>query len=142
MRSPSPSTRDLARRLLEASQAASGAAAAPPEQVIDGLRTSLSRFAGSEGFASLLRRALTLATAEVPALASVRIEADGRLQGLSQLDDEPGTSAKNEAVVTVAAHLLDLLITFIGESITLRLVREAWPDAALTPNRSNTTENQ
>ena len=46
---------------------------------------SLTRFAGDYGFAALLRRALALATAEVPALRSVSVSADGRLEGLEQL---------------------------------------------------------
>ena len=29
------------------------------------------------------------------------------------------------------AHLLGLLVTFIGASLTVRLVGEAWPDALL-----------
>ncbi len=36
-----------------------------------------------------------------------------------------------EAAVAITAHLLGLLVTFIGEPLTLRLVREAWPDASL-----------
>ena len=34
-----------------------------------------------------------------------------------------------EAAVALAARLLGLLVTFLGEPITLRLVRDAWPDA-------------
>jgi len=29
------------------------------------------------------------------------------------------------------AHLLGLLVTFIGEPLALRLVGDAWPDAAV-----------
>ena len=35
-----------------------------------------------------------------------------------------------EAVAALAAHLLGLLVTFIGESLALRVVREGWPDAS------------
>lgn len=31
------------------------------------------------------------------------------------------------------AELLGLLVSFIGESLTLTLVREAWPDASMDP---------
>ena len=71
MDTPSPSIRDLARRLL-AVEAASQSAADPrvheAVRVCEKLRISLTRFAGADGFASLLRRALALARAEVPAL--------------------------------------------------------------------------
>ena len=36
-----------------------------------------------------------------------------------------------DAAVAIIAHLLGLLVTFIGEPLTLRLVGEAWPDALL-----------
>jgi hypothetical protein len=37
-----------------------------------------------------------------------------------------------EAALTITAHLLGLLFIFVGESLTLRLVRDAWRDASLT----------
>lgn len=131
MRTPSLSTRALARRLLAASRNGTDPRVADPGLVIERLRISLSRLAGVDGFASLIRRALTLASAEIPALARVEIEATGRLKGLEQLTMEPGADARTEATVAVTAHLLELLVTFIGEPITLRLVREAWPDLPL-----------
>jgi hypothetical protein len=36
-----------------------------------------------------------------------------------------------EATVALTAHFLELLVTFVGEALTLRLLREAWPDALL-----------
>jgi hypothetical protein len=130
MDKPSSSMRDLARRLLAASQTA-----AEPhvhEAVIEKLRISLTRFAGAEGFASLLRRALKLTSADVPALQSVKIGADGRLEGFEQIVADKGTGAAGgEAAVAITAHLLDLLVTFIGEPLTLTLVRAAWPDTSL-----------
>ncbi|HVK09314.1 MAG TPA: hypothetical protein VM597_11100, partial [Gemmataceae bacterium] len=38
--------------------------------------------------------------------------------------------AGSEGGVEVVAHLLGLLVTFIGEPLTLRLVRDAWPDVS------------
>jgi hypothetical protein len=35
-----------------------------------------------------------------------------------------------EAAVAITAHLLGLLVTLIGEPLTVRLVRDAWPDTA------------
>ena len=122
--------RDLARRLLAASQSASD----PPVQeaglVNEKLRISLIQFAGADGFAALLRRALALASAEVPALHRATVSADGRLEGLDQLSTTTGTVA-GAAAVALTAHLLGLLVTFIGEPLTLRLVREAWPSISL-----------
>jgi hypothetical protein len=96
-------------------------------RVCEKLRISLTRFAGADGFTALLRRALVLAQAEVPSLQMVKITTDGRLEGLEEFvadAENPGV----EAAIAITAHLLWLLVTFVGEPITLRLAREAWPD--------------
>ena len=126
--------RDLARRLL-AVEAASQTATDPhvheAVRVCEKLRISLTRFAGADGFASLLRRALALARAEVPSLQTVHGQARRSLEGLEELAADADERVGVEAAVAITAHLLGLLVTFIGEPLTLRLVREAWPDASL-----------
>ena len=98
-------------------------------RVCERLRLSLTRFAGADGFSSLLRRSLALARAEVPSLNRITINPDYSMDGLEALAaDEADGGA--EAAVALAAHLLGLLVTFIGEPLTLRLVRESWPDAS------------
>ena len=129
MDKPSSSIRDLARQLLAASQTAADPHVPEAVVVIEKLRIILTKFAGAEGFASLLRRALLLASADVPALQNVKIGADGGLDGFEQIV----TCAEGgEAAVAITSHLLDLLVTFIGEPLTLTLVRAAWPDTSLT----------
>ena len=96
-------------------------------RVCEKLRISLTQFVGADGFATLLRRSLVLARAEVSSLQAVRATADGRLEGLEALATEAGKDG--EAATAITAHLLGLLVTFIGESVTLRLIRDAWPDA-------------
>ena len=71
MNTPSASIRDRARRLLAveaANESTSHPRAHEAVRVCEKLRISLTRFAGADGFTSLLRRALALARAEVPAL--------------------------------------------------------------------------
>ena len=136
MDTPSPSIRDLARRLL-AVEAASQSAAEPrvheAVRVCEKLRVSLTRFAGVDGFAALLRRALALAREEVPALHGITEKTDGSLEGLEKFVADAGNSGVggSDAAVAITAHLLGLLVTFIGEPLTVRLAREAWPDASL-----------
>ena len=128
--------RDLVRRLRAASQTAADPHVVETAVVIEKLRIALTRFAGTEGFASLLRRALMLASADVTSLQSVKIGADGRLEGFEQLNAETGSGAvMSDAAVAITAHLLGLLVTFIGEPLTLTLVREAWPGTS--PDESN-----
>jgi len=95
------------------------------------LQAPLSKFTGLAGFSSLLSRALVLAKAEVPALKVVQVGPDGSLAGFDQIkqDRDAGELAKGRVVLL--AHLLGLLGTFIGESLTLRLARDAWPDASI-----------
>jgi hypothetical protein len=130
---PSASMRDLARRLLAveaASQSATGAHVHEAVRVCEKLRISLTRFAGADGFTSLLRRALALARADVPSLQTVKLKPDGSLQGCEVLAVD-ATNGGPEAAVAITAHLLGLLVIFIGKPFTLRLVREAWPDTSL-----------
>ena len=131
MPTPSLSMRDLIRRLGAVGQTASDPHVDEAVVVIEKLRISLTRFSGAEGFASLLRRALTLASADVSSLQSVKVGADGRLEGFARFAAEHGTDAAGEAEVAVAAHLLELLITFIGEPLTLKLVQGTWPEPTL-----------
>ena len=72
------------------------------------LRISLTQFAGADGFAALLRRALALASAAVPALRGATVSADGHLEGLGQLATQPGSVA-NAAAVAITAQSPSLL---------------------------------
>ena len=129
MDATSASMRDLARRLLAASRTGSNPHVDATMLVSEKLRVSLTKFAGAAGFASLLRRALRLASVDVPSLQGVKVSADGRLEGFEQLVAEAGTvAAGEEAAVAITAHLLGLLVTFIGEPLTLSLLGETWPN--------------
>ena len=127
MEKPSDSIRELARRLLvvEAGRGDSGHASTHEAfRVVETLRVSLTRFAGADGFHALMRRALVLARPEVATLNSVKVNREGSIEGMDAIAADGG-----EAAAAVTAHLLWLLVTFIGEPMTMRLVREAWPDA-------------
>ena len=129
MHTPSTSMRDLARRLLAANKVASVSQVDEAVVLIENLRIALTKFAGPEGFTSLLRRALTLARAEVPSLQNVKISADGRLEGFEEsVADKGAGGIGDEAAVAITAHLLGLLVTFIGEPLTLSLGRASSPD--------------
>lgn len=131
----SPEIQDLARRLLAFEAArdnSSEARADAAAQVIEELRLHLLKLAGVDGFRSLLSRALTLAKAEVPSLTLVQVRADGSLEGFDGIEGsrEAGAVAGQGGTVLVA-NLLELLVTFIGEPLTLRLVHVTWPNASM-----------
>ncbi|HEX5453228.1 MAG TPA: hypothetical protein VFX06_05495 [Stellaceae bacterium] len=85
--------------------------------------------AGVAGFRSLLSRALALADGEIRWLKAVHVDANGSLEGLDEAQLSDAEIAEGEAVLV--AHLLGLLVTFIGEALTLHLLHEAWPEASL-----------
>ena len=100
-------------------------------RVVGELRLSLIKLAGVDGFRSLLSRALTLARAEVPSLNMVRVGADGSLEGFDGTEESEEAGAATQAGTVLVAHLLELLVTFIGAPLTLRLVHDKWPDASM-----------
>ena len=130
-----PQTRDLAQRLI-ASEGAAGNTSEPMEfaafRVCETLRRPVCALAGVPGFRSLLSRALTLARAEAPSLSAVRVAADGSLEGMDELGRLIDKDRVREGGVILISQLLGLLLTFIGETMTSRLVTSE----VLSPLRS------
>jgi hypothetical protein len=91
------------------------------------LQPHLAALIGKVGFQSLLARALSLSKSGSSWLHDVQVAPDGSLS----MSGEPLTrlSAKEvaEGGVDLIAQLLDLLIAFIGEQLTWRLMHDAWP---------------
>lgn len=128
MDSPPASIRAWAQRLLAAEAAKKPASDTDPPEflpIFEKLRTALTQFIGADGYTALMRRALALARKEVPSLETAKVTPEGRLEGV---EDHVGAPNYAEAATSVTAHLLALLVTFIGEPLTLRLIRDVWPD--------------
>ena len=136
-----PEMRDLAHRLLtyEAiAEKTSEPVGSATLRCYEKLRQSLGTFAGAAGFQSLAFRALTQAKSEAPGLWAVQVAADGSLQGLGEFEPQLG-SGKNqvsEGGVILIARLLGLLLIFLGQTLTLSLLRNSWPCAALGDHNS------
>ena len=130
-----PQMRDFAERLIsyettknKSSETKTSAAFLVGEK----LRPQLAALMGNVGFRALLSRALALSNAEIPWLRAVHVKADGSFEGLDELGAQVDPDGISEGRVVLLAQLLGLLVTFIGEELTLRLVREVWPK--LSPN--------
>jgi hypothetical protein len=82
-----------------------------------------------------------LAQAEAPGLSVVQITADGCLQRIGELDSQLHDHEAGEWELIFIAQLLGLILTFIGESLTLRLLLDVWPEAALDDGDSGTGRN-
>ena len=129
-----PESRHLAERLLTY-EAVAGENSEPTQsaafRVCAKLRRPLITLTGVAGFRSLLSRALTLARAEAPSLSVVQVAADGSLEGLDELASQTDKEQARDEGAILIAQLLGLLLTFIGDDLTLRLVQDEWPAAAV-----------
>jgi len=124
-----PPMRDFAKRIIACEARGNGSSALAPAAfpVPEKLRPQLATLMGKAGFRALLSRALALANAEIPWLRAVRVNADGSLEGFEELYAQLPPEEFFEGRVVLLAQLLGLLVAFIGENLTLRLVREIWP---------------
>lgn len=112
----------------------SAAAHSPPAlRVCEKMRLPLATLMGHAGFRALLARALDLASAEVTWLNLVQVRADGSLEGFdpAQAQVTPKDFKADSAVLV--AELLGLLVTFIGEKLTIQLLRATWPKLPAVP---------
>ena len=134
MSQATPQLRDFATRLMSyeaVGKVLNGTRIPAGFYVSEKLRLHLATFMGRTGFHTLLARSLALSAAEVPWLSKVRVEEDGSLGGLEGLQAELGPDEFFEGGVVLLAQLLGLLVSFIGERLTLRLVLEVWPKVPL-----------
>jgi len=146
-----PEIRDLTRRLLSY-EAAAGKHSMPEEsstlRVYEKLRQSLTAVAGAASFQSIASRALVLARSEDRSLGGAQIATDGSLQDFieyeSQVEVVKGRTSEfqsNDRGIILIARLLGLLHTFLGEALTLSLLRDAWPDATFDDRNSGIGRN-
>ena len=147
----SPETRDLAQRLLTYEADADKRSTSMESATLrayEKLRQCLVTFAGVASFQSIAMRALVLEQADVPNLCAVQVTAEGSLQGLGDVEfqtsmdkdlagrQQAGEDPPDEAEAILIARILGLLLTFLGEALTLSLLRNAWPDATFDDRNS------
>lgn len=90
----------------------------------------LTPLVGQVGIDALAARALHLAQREYPWLGKTRNpeQVEGRLIGVSVSLEHQEPGLATEAAAAVLAQFTALLVTMIGEPLTVRLMRQAWPD--------------
>ncbi len=99
----------------------------PVLAVIGKLQIPLEDLMGASGFRALCTRALALAGQDVSGWSEVTTHENGTLQGLIEAERRVGPQKIADGGIVLLACMLGLLVAFIGESLTLRLVREVWP---------------
>jgi len=138
----SPVTRAWARHLLAYEAAANDfreQTEPAASLVYEKLRCQLCGPVGIDGFQALASRALRLSQTEVPQLGTVQITAEGCLQGLADLGLHADPDQEREVGVILIAHLLGLLLSFLGESTTCRLIQDIFPHPELTSGAGTLT---
>jgi hypothetical protein len=71
----------------------------------------------------------------------VHVGADGTLSGLDDLVPQKDEDMSKDGGAILIAQLLELLLTFVGEGITLRMVQNVWPESAFN-NRDSEQEKK
>jgi hypothetical protein len=104
-------------------------------RVCEKLCESLTTLMGAAGYRSLISRALTLAKHDAPSLELVQVKEGGSLEWTGASEHQGMDDAGGAVLV---ARLLGLLVTFIGPALTLRLVRDLWPDSPFEDKNSAT----
>lgn len=101
--------------------------------VTERMRPVVANYVGKSGYHALIFRALVMARDEVPWLCDVKIAADGSLYNFDELSDRQDSADAAAGSEVLLARLFELLVAFIGEILTLRLVQELWPSALDDP---------
>jgi hypothetical protein len=126
--------RDLSQRLIayETRGKKSAKTKTPAAfRVCEKMRPHLATLMGAAGFRALLSRALALASTEASWLRPVHVKSDGSLAGLDEREAHRDSEEVAEGTIVLLAQLLGLLVAFIGEQLTLQLMREVWPKLSL-----------
>jgi hypothetical protein len=129
-----PQMQDVAVRLVayETKESKSSESGRPAAFLAcERLRPHLATLMGQGGFRAVLARALAVASTEEPRLAAVQVKADGSLDGWDKLEVQVNPKELTESGILLVAQLLGLLVAFIGDNLTLRMVRDVWPKVSL-----------
>jgi hypothetical protein len=125
MNRATPKLRIYAERLIAYEMSRNTSSKSKPTAafvVIETLSPHFGALMGAAGFRALLSRALVLADAEVAWLCELHVKADGSFEGLNELETQTNPEEVAAGGIVLLVRLLGLLVTFIGEDLTLRLL--------------------
>jgi hypothetical protein len=93
-------------------------------QVFEKLKKPLTLLSGDAGFQSLLSRSLSLAQEDEPRLQQIKTNKAGSIE---RRDTTSAIEEFDGCGKTLIVHFLGLLITFVGEDITMQILEDIWP---------------
>ena len=126
--------RDLAAQMIaqeSSGDESSEAQASAALRACDKLCLHLSRVIGTGGYIALASRALALSRAERGILPTVHISENGSLRGFSEVAINLEPIVAQTDAHSIVTQQLSLLLVFIGEALTVQIVRSIWPDLPL-----------
>jgi len=103
----------------------------PDLSAIEKLRPYLMTLMSRLGFHALLLRAQALTVNDAPWLAELTIHDDCTFGSTGKRAFKLPTEAVQDGCHLFLAQLLMLMESFIGENLTLQLIREVWPELPL-----------
>ncbi len=134
-----PSAPEVAERIYarEGGKATADETVAAVKRVLEQLERATASVVGEIGFQAMFARSLRKARETYPSLGGVEPGERGALFDplASQLgrQDQATATAVGAALVTA---FFELLATLIGDELTFRLFRDAWPEALADPLES------
>ena len=97
----------------------------PASRVYDKLHASLTPLVGDTGVQALFVRSAKLAAGDFARFATLAVlEGWQRLRERLQARDPP---LDDESAAILFGHFLSVITTFIGDRLTIQLLRSAWP---------------
>jgi len=136
MKSPSTAIRDLAAQILAQEACTDPLLSESAEtSAFERLRLHLAKFVGLAGYHALLSRALALAATEEPSVRCVQLQP----LGLLQVPESCAADETERWAQALLARQIDLLVTFVGEALTMRLIQDIWPQAKLKSSLNSQT---
>jgi hypothetical protein len=123
---PSPAQLERVRQLLahEAAASSTNECAAAAGRIYDKLQAHLGPLLGAAGVQALLVRSAKLAHSDFSFLEAGLLEGPTKLREVLQAQD---TAIATESAAALFGIFFELLTTFIGERLTIQVLRSAWP---------------
>jgi len=111
--------------------------------VCEKLRQELVTLSGISGVCALLNRTVQLLHKEdVAGLGIVKIRSDGSVERAEIIRGAGDQGASERDPVILPAQLLDLLVTLIGETLAVQIVRTVWPEVELADMKKDVGQTE
>lgn len=99
------------------------------------VRPHLVDIMGTGGFRFMMVRALGMLSTQSKSVQNTLLKVND--EGCLVCQDESALDSTSQAaVITVLSNFFDLLSSYIGSNLVLRLIHQAWPDFSLLPSFS------